>query len=283
MLLLADYIPTPVASASPAAARTPQRGWNVSSSTSPTLPSLSLRSIQQEETVLLPAVAVVRGGVGVSPQSVVWGRADVLRVGKVVAVSGVREVQEQEERQREEERLKRLVEELTERERAEAKLRKKEARKQREAERKEEKQRQQAQQEQQQPAALSVVADAGAPAAGVAHENGAHGRGSRGGGVSRGGGGRGGRGGSRGGGRGGAAALPAVSVYDVLGVSKPAATGPALGESHVNVRGGRGGGGRGGGQGRRRSRGHAEWVAKKHVGLDEHKDVTVVHAMQQRA
>ena len=311
MLQLADYMPqTPVASSSPAA-RTPQRGWNVSSSTSPTLPSLSLRSIQQEEAVLLPSSAIVRGGVSaasVSPKSVVWGRAEVLRVGAVVAVSGVREVQEEEERAREEERLRREVEEFAEREKAEAKRRKKEERKQREAERKEQRQKQQAQeqqQSQQQPAIVVVTQDADSSAVdGAAHANTARGRRPRGGVDGRGGGGGRGGHGSRGGSTARQAAAPgsippAVSVYDVLGVSKPAA---ANGEhfgilqpqaQFFKARGARGGG-RGGyggvdagvaerSQRRGRGRGHAEWVAKRVVGLDEHKDFTLVSATQQQA
>ena len=302
MLQLADYIPTPVASSSPAA-RTPQRGWNVSSSTSPPLPSLSLRSIQQEEAVLLPSSAVARGGASVSPKSVVWGRADVLRVGAVVAVAGVREVQEEEERTREEERLRRALEEASERERTELKQRKKEARKQRAAERKEQKLRQQLheQQQQQQSVAVPVAHDEQSAAVdGGVHAVGAGGRGGRGTGGRGYGSSRGGRGG-----RGGVGRESAASVYDVLGVSKPAADGVEHGVSQAHshgkgyirregVRGGRGGcgggadGGSGGerGQRRGRGRGHAEWVAKKPVGVDEHKDAAVVHStphVQQQA
>ena len=351
MLQLADYIPTPAAASSSPAARTPQRGWNVSSSTSPTLPSLSLRHIQQEEAVLPPSSAGVvlgggGGGGGGSPKSVVWGRADVLRVRSVVAVAGVREVQEEEERAREEERLRRIVQEAEEREKAEMKKRKKEARKQREAARKESKlkqeqlhlqqQHQQQHQQQQQLEAVAVPVD---EAGGVvdaslhAHVNGARGRGRRGGGGGGGGGGqvaaRGGGGGGGGRGcRGGrvvaldteaASASSAVSVYDVLGVSKPIADvlepGVLLPHGHGQhqqfaLRGGRGGhggcggrggggmnggggggyggrgggalggGGRGNGGGRGRDRGHAEWVAKQHVGMDERKDATVVSATQ---
>ena len=302
MLQLADYIPTPVATSS-LASRTPQRGWNVSSSTSPPLPSLSLRSIQQEEAVLLPSSALARGGVGaasVSPKSVVWGRADVMRVGAVVAVSGVREVQEEEERAREEERLRRQLEEVAEREQAEMKRSKKEARKLREAERKAQKQRRQAQE--QQPVIVAVTQEAdSAVVNGVVHTNGALVRGRPGGGRRGGGGGR-GRGGRGSVERGAAAtaatsAPSAISVYDVLGVSKPPAdleAGTSQPHSqHLKARSGRGGGRQGYGgvdtggaerdQRRGRGRGHGEWIVKRPGGLDERKDVTVVSATQQQA